>query len=132
MLSRAGGGKLDPQALVNQAGWRLRTARLRCGGSHIQALLVPLADGGFEVVIDDEPTPVEEDLIERGQISVRDVRDFRIAHELGHSFFYRRHRPARRSRRPSAIEERFCDEFAWRLLGLPASEWGQLSEVCPG
>lgn len=77
------------------------------------ALLIPRADGQFSIVVDPIPkaeTSLSVDII-------RHRNRFRIAHEIGHSFFYdRSFSPPRRLTRPSAEEEEFCDEFASALL----------------
>lgn len=102
-------------------GFRSRIVVLdtRLGGH--EALLVPKVDGGFEILVD--PTPsVGQAVREEGarqRLSRRRLR-FRIAHEVGHSFFYdRQSRPARRLLTHSDAEEVFCDAFANALLVPP-------------
>ena len=97
---------------------RPRSARLlpERGGS--QALLIPLPNDRFEAAVD--PTPasgwggLSPEL--REELHRHRFR-FLLAHELGHSFFFRRgcDAPAR-ALLTSADEEGFCDEFARWLL----------------
>jgi len=89
----------------------------------IEAMLVPLSGDRFGIAVD--PTP------RGGWLTVppavrRDLRRhrvrFRVAHELGHTFFY-----AREGERPRRIvpdsprQEAFCDTFARSLLVSPRS-----------
>ncbi len=54
---------------------------------------------------------------------------FRVAHEIGHSFFYDRHtRPPNRLLPFSKREEEFCDEFASALLVPPADVAGYAAD----
>jgi hypothetical protein len=76
-----------------------------------QALLVPRSGGAFEIFVD--PT--------RGSAmttaTLRHRTRFRIAHEIGHSFFYDRDGSfPTRVTSPSLREEEFCDLFASALL----------------
>ena len=87
------------------------------------ALLVPRADGSFDIIVDPEPRRQgTEAALTTGMASVtRNHRfRFRVAHEIGHSFFYnRRLRPPRRRLPFSEAEEVFCDAFANALLVPP-------------
>jgi hypothetical protein len=77
-----------------------------------EALLAPLR-GRFRVVIN------TQDRVAAASTAVRrHRRRFRIAHEVGHTHFYRRDgiRPRRLFPAGSTAEERFCDEFARSLL----------------
>jgi IrrE N-terminal-like domain len=78
-----------------------------------EALIVPLHGGGFDLLVDANPPG-------GGPVSPRLLRQrfrFRVAHEVGHSFFYdRRSNPPRRRLPGSAEEEAFCDRFASALL----------------
>jgi len=88
----------------------------KSGGN--EALLIPSAEGGFEILVDpwSAASLPEQSEVARHYVSRRRLR-FRIAHEIGHSFFYdRRIRPAKRLLRHSAAEEAFCDVFASALL----------------
>lgn len=91
-------------------------------GGH-EALLVPKVEGGFDILVDPRPRHgrAVHDEVAHQRLSRRRVR-FRIAHEIGHSFFYdRRCRPARRLLNHSDAEERFCDAFASALLVPPTT-----------
>ena len=77
------------------------------------ALLIPRKDGSFIIPVD--PAPPQEDNV-HWELA-RHRNRFRVAHEVGHSFFYDRgSAPPRRLLAPSEEEERFCDEFAAELL----------------
>jgi hypothetical protein len=76
-----------------------------------QALLVPRSGGGFEIFVD--PTRGSAMTI----ATLRHRTRFRIAHEIGHSFFYDRAGSyPTRGTSPSPREEEFCDLFASALL----------------
>jgi hypothetical protein len=81
----------------------------------LEALLVPRA-GGFDVMVNSDPPKDSASPITDPVIARRRAR-FRLAHEIGHSFFYDR-RPAVpvRCAPGSDAEERFCDLFASVLL----------------
>jgi hypothetical protein len=88
-----------------------------------EALLVPLEDDRFSIIVDPQPLggwgPV--DGAERERLERRRVR-FRVAHEVAHSLFYERAAGTKpwRAHAATEIEERFCDRFAAALL-LPPS-----------
>lgn len=88
-----------------------------------EAMLVPVDENAFVIVVDPRPyggwRPMAA--MERSVLERRRLR-FRVAHEMAHSFFYRREsgRAPRRTDAPSQHEERFCDEFAAALLLPPA------------
>lgn len=105
----------DVEEVVRTFGWRIRVAELSTGGRGLEALLIPLPDGAFEVVIDAKPDALPGD--EGFSAGSALVRRLRIAHELGHSLFYSHGKPARRLTRPTKDEEEFCDEFARTLVG---------------
>jgi hypothetical protein len=105
----------------------LRTVRGGC-----EALLVPLPSGSFRIVVD--PTPrngwVETPVNQRAALARHRTR-FRIAHELAHTFFYRRKggRPTRTIPAGSAAEEEFADEFARRLLAPADADAVQAGDI---
>jgi hypothetical protein len=86
------------------------------------ALLRPQKCGLMEIFVDplpDHGERISEDL-------ARHRNRFRIAHEIGHSFFYdRAKRPPTRLLPESKAEEKFCDEFANALL-IPRSHVTQV------
>jgi hypothetical protein len=85
------------------------------GGAH-EALLVPAADGWFDILVDPDRTQT----VRSERTSEHRLR-FRVAHEIAHSFFYDRSvLPATRATRPSDREEGFCNSFATALLLPPA------------
>jgi hypothetical protein len=108
--------------LLALGGFHLRPGRLSARGGGIEAALAPLADGRFALTVDTEPRggwgSVSPEL--REELDRHRLR-FRVAHEIGHSFFYDRSgtRP-RRVAPGSAEQERWCDRFASALL-LPPS-----------
>ncbi|MFQ6028765.1 MAG: ImmA/IrrE family metallo-endopeptidase [Dehalococcoidia bacterium] len=87
-------------------------------------MLVPLLDGGFEILVDPSvvmgPSPeIVGPVVEEHRFR------FRVAHEIGHSFFYdRKYKPAKRLLEPSKQEEAFCDHFASALLVPPRAVLG--------
>jgi hypothetical protein len=93
---------------------------LQAASGGTQALLVPLSPGGFAIMIDPDATPGPQQ-----QADAVVLHDIRVAHELGHTFFYSPGSPPSRRRPPDIAEERFCDEFAAVLLehrDLPATQ----------
>jgi hypothetical protein len=74
------------------------------------AMLVP-TDEGFTALVDSKLW----DRASSGEAARRHLR-FVLAHELGHTFFYRSGSPPSRTVAPSGAEERFCDAFATFLL----------------
>lgn len=89
-----------------------------------EALLLPVADDSFQLVVDPTPRGGWPDHGRRmlSRTSRARVR-FRIAHEIAHTFFYTRmagRRPQRTTSPGSRSEERWCDAFAEALL-LPQS-----------
>jgi hypothetical protein len=107
------------EALCERGAFRVRTISSARRGSH-QALLIPEFDGSFTILVD--PNPPER-LLDENAMSVRRHRvRFRVAHEIGHSFFYNRlARPPVRLVKPSQEEEQFCNAFAFALLVPPAA-----------
>lgn len=107
----------DLHEVCRQGGFLPRRVDRDFSKTNHDALLIPRPDGQFSIVVDPIPkteTSLSVDII-------RHRNRFRIAHEIGHSFFYDRSTsPPRRLTRPSAEEEEFCDEFASALL-IPRS-----------
>jgi hypothetical protein len=94
---------------------RILRGPLAVGQRRHTAMLVPTASG-FHAVVDlgvwrraKEGPP--------GRQRLR----FVLAHELGHTFFYRPGRPPTRSRPADRLEERFCHRFATALLVPPSA-----------
>jgi hypothetical protein len=95
--------------------------------ARVEVREAPLGPQGREAFIapaeDALRVTINSDLLSRmPSPTIRRQRSrFRIAHELGHTFFYlrRARRAVRRSPAGSAWEEAFCDEFARRLLVPP-------------
>ncbi len=112
----------DLDRLCTLGGFKYQLAVLDTGCRGHEALLVPRVEGGFDILVDPVPTRgrAVHDEVARARLSRRRMR-FRIAHEIGHSFFYdRRCRPARRLLGHSDAEEAFCDAFANALLVPPS------------
>lgn len=111
---------LSPGKVVQALGWTVRQADLGASEGAHQALLVPMKDGKFEVVIDPAPAPDEEWAVKLDG-GCQGIRRSRIAHELGHAVFYGPQSPPRRLLPWSEEEERFCDTFALALLAPSAA-----------
>jgi IrrE N-terminal-like domain len=117
------GDQVDLDRLCEAARAQVRQSPLAAVRGGQQALLTPLRDDRFGIVVD--PTPPggwrpEESAHSQSALRRRRTR-FRIAHELGHTVFYWR-RPGERPRRhlpDSPHQERFCDNFARALLVPP-------------
>jgi hypothetical protein len=77
--------------------------------------------GGFTFVVDPNPTPAEASVLAHLASSERSRRviDRRLAHELGHTFFYGL--DGRRLVSSSSAEEAFCDEFAEAFIDSRAT-----------
>lgn len=111
---------LEKVCTVGGFAWREATLDAKRGGH--EALLVPRIDGGFEIFVDPSPPAMFSRRAASVDRTVRRRTRFRIAHEIGHSFFYdRRFRPARRLVPWDEREEAFCDLFASALLIPPNS-----------
>jgi IrrE N-terminal-like domain len=116
---------VELNALLEAGRFRFRTADLCAARGGREAQLIPQADDSFLISVD--PTPpggwdptTDPVLIET---LIRQRTRFRIAHEIGHSFFYLRsggQRPRRLLPVGDEAEERFCDAFAAELL-LPGT-----------
>jgi hypothetical protein len=111
----------DLNALLTIGRFDLRLRSLGACGGGIEAALAPRDNDRFEVVVDTEPrngwASVAAGL--REQLARHRLR-FRVAHEIGHSFFYdRAHQRPRRLVFDSPELERWCDRFASALLLPP-------------
>jgi len=114
-------GPLDVDVLCRSGGFTLVRQRLGAARGGYEGRLAPLRSG-FQITVDSEPrggwTAVPS--ASRKALSVHRER-FRVAHEVGHTFFYER-RPGRMPERrlpDSRAQERWCDEFARMLLVPP-------------
>ena len=111
----------DLTAICRAARVTVRESELGGARGGQEALLSPLDHDRFAIAVD--PTPRGGWCGDGGRLQ-DDIRRqrvrFRIAHELGHTFFYWRDsgRP-RRHLFDSAAQERFCDVFAAALLMPP-------------
>lgn len=108
--------------VCREGGFQIKRMNLIDSSQNSQALLVPKIDGTFDILVD--PSVKQMGGTAKGvnlnNIELHRFR-FRIAHEIGHSFFYNRHdRPPQRLIPVTDEEERFCDYFASTLL-LPKS-----------
>lgn len=109
------------------------TDELRSDVGGAEAMLVPVSNDAFSILVDPRPLGGWPHVSEADRVVLERRRlRFRTAHELGHVLFYSRSSggaPHRRSM-PSPAEEAFCDRFAAALLlppsllhdGLPSAE----------
>lgn len=109
------------EIICKLGGFRMKRLRFIKSQNDHQALLVPKEDGNFEIIVD----PSIQSVGDNGSdvvipnLELHRLR-FRIAHEIGHSFFYdRKVRPPKRIIDSSKQEELFCDYFASVLLVPP-------------
>lgn len=105
------GAAVDVASQLAKLGWTVRVQDLDAPTGGLQAAMAPSSDG-FIFISDPRPGP---DTFGRLPSS-RDALNFRLAHELGHVFFYDQGTPPRRLTRESDEEELFCDAFAAALL----------------
>ena len=106
-------GRCDLREICRQGGFNAQRLDRRFSTSSHDALLVPQQNGTFSILVD--PLPKNE--VTLADDLARHRNRFRIAHEIGHSFFYdRRVPPPLRLFPCSDKEEAFCDEFASALL----------------
>lgn len=115
------GRSTAPPSLLELAGWELRVAELSADVGGQDALLIPTSAGSFQIVVDPRlsarqywwsPDRPSRTLIDS-------VIAFRIAHEIGHTFFYAPGTPGSPPRRRTPLtpqEEDFCDLFAAALV----------------
>ncbi len=122
-------GAMSPAEIVEKFGFKLEYKRLSAENDGLEALLLPrpqcVEDGIQFVVIVDEGVGSHKayikehfDNFRQGQLA---MRDYRIAHEIGHTFFYGSWRENKkkvptRGERPDSTEEVWCNEFAIQLL----------------
>jgi hypothetical protein len=113
LLARAAVASVDKPVRLNDAcrlaQASVRVEEIRVSGRSRQAMLIP-ADPGFTILLNP---------LSRGRPSPRCWTRFVLAHELGHTFFYRPGRRPTRVHRPGVAEESFCHRFAVSLL-VPA------------
>lgn len=102
------------EAQMARLGWAVRGTQLGAASGGLQALLLPRLSGGFTVVVDPDRTPAQI----ASQVDPVLVRQWRLAHEYAHTFFYRQRDVPRRGGRPGQSEEVFCDLFADQILNL--------------
>jgi uncharacterized protein DUF955 len=112
---------LDLDAACRLARIDVDQARLGARTGRREALLCPDHGGLFRVLVDPEPAGGDGHLATDARRDLRRHRfRFRIAHELGHTFFYWRGRgKPRRHLLDSQAQEEFCDYFASALLVPP-------------
>ena len=112
----------DVEFFIKAQGWRVVDRELMgVGGSVRQAALLPSRSSTFVMSVDPRwsvPETWEAVLFspKRGTAAIRRAR---LAHELGHTFFYRwplQGEPPRRAVPGTPAEEVFCDAFATELL----------------
>lgn len=120
-LENAESNPCDINRLCQLGGFRVKRLSLVESPKDHQALLVPRIDGGFDILVD--PSVAHIGGVETGA-SVSEIEfhrfRYRIAHEIGHSFFFdRKSRPPIRLIESSKAEEEFCDRFASALLVPP-------------
>lgn len=105
-------------SLLLRLGWTVDEHPLQAADGGLEAVMAP-KDGGFVFVVDPEPTPDQKRAW--GHLPTDEVRahvvNSRLAHELGHVFFYGL--DGRRLLRASRQEEAFCDAFADMLFPAP-------------
>ena len=119
---------LGASRIVGGAGWSVVTRRLGAPTGGLRGMMAPRAGGGFLFVIDPRPAPMERDILELGGVNRDLLMNLRLAHELGHVFFYEPDPPHRRlpARTRSEEEEQFCDAFAFALT---AAAWPGSAKV---
>ena len=94
-------------AVFNYTGWSVVTDKpLADRPTRLDAILIPMFDGGFRVLIN--PTPIGRP----------PSTDWLLAHEYAHTLFYSPGAPPTRSFRHTAAEEEFCDRFATTFTGV--------------
>ena len=109
----------DLQDVLALAGARAKPRKLGDGPGSLEALLMPLDGDRFAIHVDARPPGGWGARSE--PVTAAHRARFRVAHELGHTFFYSRPggRP-KRSLPDSPAQERFADRFAAELL-VPAA-----------
>ena len=114
-----GAGSVETRDLLITLGWRVSEQLLWAHEGGLRASMGPSIHGGFSFVVDHRPAPDEAwmaaDYSSPAALSHALV-NARLAHELGHVFFYGLEAPYRRLSEHTTDEERFCDLFASYLL----------------
>lgn len=110
--------RLDVAGFIRACGWTFEHRSLAAAAGALEACLLP-SGSGFHVVVDPAPTPRTRwaSRFENDSARLR----FRLAHELGHTIFYRPGVPPTRVGRPTEDEELFCDRFGAALLIPPSA-----------
>lgn len=109
----------DFRRVAHYGRFRIVNGPLDAKRGRLEGLLVPLDDDYFGISVDPSPKggwrTVDQHL--RGELRRHRTR-FRVAHEVAHSFFYRRRAGASPERCvfDSPQQERFCDDFARAFL----------------
>lgn len=114
-------GRQDLTELLTLGRFDLRLGALSARGGGIEAALAPRGDDRFALLVDTEP-PDGWASVPPGlhQQLARHRLRFRVAHEIGHSFFYDRSGECpQRLVFDSPDQERWCDRFASALLVPP-------------
>jgi hypothetical protein len=115
--------RVDVLELAKALGCRVSSTRISATGT-VQADLCPDIDSDrFHLRVDPEPANGWDGVAAASRETIARHRlRFRVSHELGHVFFYKRSRGKgpRRAQRWSNREEQWCDEFARSLL-VPAT-----------
>jgi hypothetical protein len=141
---------VDPRLAARRLGICVRQATLNAKGGGTQAFLIPAfkeKGSPFDIVVDPNLSPKELVALKRLDPRIQKefralVIKFRIAHELGHSFFYS-WEPRRRNQRPRMYFaqgrsyptvtpdprhdrlEAFCDAFAFEFLAKGRGQPGR-------
>jgi len=98
---------------LDRLGWvELRMQSLAARDGRQDALLCPRASGGFVIVVDPELSPADRAAGRDWQNAL----DWRLAHELGHTYFYDRAAPPQRWCSWCTDEEDAADFFAAAFL----------------
>ncbi len=102
----------DVWSAVRARGWQADLRPLRAPDGGIEACTIPSALYGFRFMVDDRVAGQ----LGPGRGEQSEVARFRLAHEVGHTLFFRPGTPPSRRVPPTEDEERFCDDFATALL----------------
>lgn len=111
----------DLHAICRAGRFRVIEREMGAAAGGAEAVLVPQPNNRFHIWVDATPRLGWDSIAPELRPMIRRQRlRFRIAHEIGHSFFYRRcGGEPRRVLGDSEEQERFADEFARALL-VPA------------
>lgn len=113
------GQQVDVAAGLVALGWTVQLQNLEAPEGGLQAVMGPVVDG-FVFIADSRPAASES----TEASSTEALVNYRLAHELGHVFFYDHSLPPRRLARQSDEEEVFCDVFAAALVGKDVGDFG--------